>query len=253
LTTECPNGHRVRGDVGWLNRKVRCPHCDAEFTFQRPDGTAAEVVAPDGSKMNRPSVSDTGVVRILGDFTSPPTQDDGTTRHCSDCGATYPSYVPICYNCNVPLSEPAAPPKASDEPESVDFQTVSSFPFQDVPVRKVMRPRKEIDFLDVNNSLDKILNRARTSTHTHYPVCDGSLEKLLGLVHVEDIVLADESDFAIKKIIRPLEVLPESMQASEALHRLRKSGEPIALVVDEYETVIGIVTVKDVLLKSVKK
>ncbi len=253
LTTECPNGHRVRGDVGWLDRNVRCPHCNAEFKFQRPDGTAAEVVALDGSKMNQPSVSDTGVMRILGDFTVSAVQDDGAIRHCSECGATYPGYVPICYNCNVQLGEPVQTPEASDRSEPIDFQAVNSFPFQDVPVRKVMRPRKQIDYLDLNMPLDKVLNRARTTAHTRYPVCDGSLEELVGLIHVEDIVLSDESDFMIKKIIRPLELIPETMPASEALQHLQKSGEPIALVVDEYETVIGIVTVKDVLLKSVKK
>ncbi|NND97297.1 MAG: CBS domain-containing protein [Pirellulaceae bacterium] len=194
----------------------------------------------------RSSVSDTGVMRILGDFASAGELDDGTTRQCSSCGATYPSYVPSCYSCNIELG---APVQRSDDSESIDFQAVQPFPFQDVGVRKVMRPRKEISYLDLNTTRDEILRRARTTIHTRYPVCDGSLEELIGLVHIEDVVLADETEFDIQKIIRPLELLPESMPVSEVLGQLQKSGEPIALVVDEYGTVIGMVTVKDVLLK----
>lgn len=254
LTTECPNGHRVRGDVGWLNRNVRCPHCDVEFAFRRPGGTAAEVVAPDGSKMSTPpSVSDTGVMRILGDFTSEAACDDGKTRHCPKCGETFPSFVPTCYNCNVELSAPAEPGDALEEPKSIEFQAVNPFPFQDVEIKKVMHPRKDIDYLDVNMSFDKILNLARTTAHTRYPVCDGSLEQLIGLVHIEDILLANENDFAIKKVIRPLTLLADTMPVSEALQLLQQGGEPLGLVVDEYETVVGMVTVKDLILRMVRK
>jgi CBS domain-containing protein len=253
LTTECPNGHRVRGDIGWLNRDVRCPHCDAEFSFQRPEGTAAEVIAPNGSKMVAPqSVSDTGVMRILGDFANTGLQDDGTTRLCSNCGATYPSYVPTCYNCNLDLKGPVQQREGADTSGGIDFHAINPFPFRDVPLGQLMRPQKNIDWLDVNMPLEMILNRVRAMAHTRYPVCDGSLEKVIGLVHIEDIVLADESNFAIKNIIRPLELLPETMAVSEALHRLQRTGEPVAMVVDDRGTVQGIVTVKDIILKIVK-
>ncbi|QDT12148.1 CBS domain-containing protein [Planctomycetes bacterium K23_9] len=260
ITSECPNGHRVRGDIGWLNREVCCPHCKTEFTFKRPDGTAVEVIAPDGSKLKkRSNVSDTSVMKILGDFADAATKDDGTTRHCRECGATYPSYVVNCYNCNVPLgklggdTEDAADGSQETAAEHIDFQPISPFPFEDVTVRNVMRPRKEIQFLDVGDSLAELLQEARKTRHTRYVVCDCSLDKVAGLVHIEDIVLADENTFDIKDVLRPIELILESTPVSETLLRLQKAGEPIALIVDEFDTVIGMTTVKDVMLKLLKK
>jgi CBS domain-containing protein len=252
----------VRGDVGWLNRDVRCPHCDTEFTFTRPDGKPVEVVAIDGSKLKATeSVSDTSVMKILGDFAEAKEQDDGTRRHCIECGATYPGYVERCYNCDVPLSLPAEGTgprsvlKASKEssPSSIDFQPVKALPFDDVSARKVMRPRKEIQFLDVDAPLSELIQQARETRHTRYVVCKGSLDDVRGLIHIEDIVLADEDSFDIKKIIRPIERVLESALVSETLLRLQKVGEPIGLIIDEFDTVIGMVSVKDVMLKLLKK
>ncbi|MGB7343222.1 MAG: CBS domain-containing protein, partial [Pirellulaceae bacterium] len=242
ITTECPNGHRVRGDVGWLDRDVCCPHCKTKFTFKRPQGTAVEVVSPDGAKLpERPNVSDTSVMKILGDFANAAVKDDGTTRHCTECGATFPGYVKTCYNCNIPLGLPRniAKAAATDAADEIDFQPASPFPFEDVTVRKVMRPRKEIQFVDVNSSLPDLLFNARKTRHSRYVVCDVSLDKVVGLVHIEDIVLADENGFDIQKIVRPIDMLMESTLVSDTLLRLQKTGESLALVVDEFDTVIG--------------
>lgn len=254
VTTECPSGHRVRGDIGWLNRNVRCPHCNAEFTFQRPEGQAAEVVALDGLRFGRrQSVSDTGVMRILGDFVGAAAKDDGTKRQCSECGAIYPNYVSSCYSCNAPLSPLVRTSASEEEKEGIDFQAINAFPFQDVEVRTVMRQVKEIEVLDANDKLESILDRVRKSLHTRYPVCDAGLDSVLGVVHIEDIVLADADDFEIQSIIRPLEVIPANAMVSETLQKLQDSGEPIALVCDDAKTVIGMVTIKDVMLKIAKK
>lgn len=254
LTTECPNGHRVRGDLGWLNREVRCPHCDTAFTFRRPGGTAAEVVAIDGTRIqDRPSVSDTGVMRILGNIPNPAEHDDGTVRHCSNCGATYPGYVPTCYNCNLELGPPVKEGQdTASEVRDIDFRQITPFPFEDVAVRKVMRPRKEIIFLEVNATHSKMLDDARNTRHTRYPVCDHSLDRLAGLVHIEDLVLADGAAFDVHKILKPLTLISDATPVSEVLQSFQKGGEPMAMVVDEYETIVGMVTAKDVMLKMVK-
>ena len=256
ITTECPKGHRVRGDVGWLERDVCCPHCQTDFRFKRPKGTAVEVVAPVGSKLpENPKVSDTSVMKILGDFSDTEVKDDGTTRQCAECGATYPGYVDRCYNCNVTLRMPVKEPvglTGATPPESIDFKPINPFPFDNVAVRKVMRPRKEIEFLEVDDSLSELLQEIRKTRRTRYVVCDRSLDTIVGLVHIEDIVLADESHFDIRKIVRPLDNILESTRISDTLLHLQKIGEPIALIVDEFETVIGMVTVKDVMLKLFK-
>ena len=275
LTTECPHGHRVRGDIGWLNRDVCCPHCGTEFTFTRPENSAVEVIAPSQSPGNTPasaSVSDTSVMKILGNFAAGNSQDDGTVRHCIDCGASYPGFVTKCYNCDTPLSLPtpktdadgpstimapsADPAKSGDTTESgdaVDFQPANPLPFDDVAVRKVMRPRREIEFLQRSDSLATLLQQARATRHTRYIVCDQTLEEVLGLVHIEDIVLANEDNFTIELVMRPVEKILDTTPVSQTLLRLQKAGEPIGLIVDDLDTVIGLVTVKDVMLKLLKK
>ncbi len=265
ITTECPNGHRVRGDIGWLNRDVCCPRCQAEFTFKRPNTAAVEVISPKqakaGDAKTTPStrVNDSSVMKILGDFANAAMQDDGTQRHCSGCGATFPSYFENCINCNIPLDQvnneaSGATENSSSSPaDKIDFEPINPFPFDDVIVRKVMRPRKEIEFLEVDSPLDKLLVQVRKTRFTRYVVCEKSLDDALGLVHIEDIVLADENSFHVRKILRPMDLIPESTRVSETLMRLQKKGEPIALIIDEFDTVLGMVTVKDIMLKLLKK
>ncbi len=266
VTTECPHGHRVRGDLGWLNREVRCPHCEAEFVFKRAESQAANVVAVQatneaGTKEPKRSgdwATETGVMRILGDYVPPSATE---TQRCGNCGTTNSAGVSICENCNselLPAKDNAATTvsvdeEASDESssESVDFRQVDKVAFADVVVRRVIRPRREIVFLDINDSLEQMQRQVRETMHSRYPVCDRSLDKILGVVHIKDILVAESSDLEIRSLLESPDEIPDTTPVSKVLQHFQNDGVPMAFVVDEYDNIIGIVTLKDVLSKLV--
>jgi CBS domain-containing protein len=252
VTTECPNGHRVRGDSGWLHRSVRCPHCEAEFRFDRPESNAAVVtdVRVPPPVENR-SLSDTGVMRIIDAFGKPVVPpDDGSTRHCRHCGAVFPSDISVCYSCNLELDPPEPVDRdRQQEVETVEFQPVDPYPFEDVAIREVMRPRKSIVSLDVSDSRATMLQRVWETSHSVYPVCDQSLDQLIGTIDVKQIVFAEDEDFDVHAIVNPAETIPDSMSARELLAKFDQSQSSFALVVDESGTIIGMVTEKDMMLK----
>ncbi|QDV45078.1 Magnesium and cobalt efflux protein CorC [Stieleria neptunia] len=265
VTTECPNGHRVRGDVGWLHRDVRCPHCQATFRFDRPESTAAVVTEVSGPPpVEARSLSDTGVMRIIDSFGKPVVpEDDGRTRHCSNCGAVYPSSISVCFNCNLELGPPeddAAGRAASAEPASgktgkrasVEFQPVDESPFQDVTIGAVMRPRKAMIELKASHSMVETLDRIRQSPHSCYPVAEDSGDDLIGWVGVEQILSAESDAFDLSQLANPMAVMHRSRPVSDLLPILQRTKCSFVLVSEGTDTVVGMVTAKDVLLSLLK-
>lgn len=127
------------------------------------------------------------------------------------------------------------------------------FEFDDIICRRVMVPRGEVDVLDVKDTFAESLRKAKLTKHTRYPLCDGSLDKLLGVVHLKDLmgIAADSTDFALRKVMRPPRKVPENMPISRVLRHFQKTHQLLAFVVDEYGTIIGIVTLENVLEKIV--
>jgi CBS domain containing-hemolysin-like protein len=127
------------------------------------------------------------------------------------------------------------------------------FEFDDIVCRRVMVPRGEVDALDVNDTFAESLKKAKEAKHTRYPLCDRSLDKLLGVVHMKDLlgVAADSTQFDLRKVMRPPRKVPENMPISRVLRHFQKSHQLLAFVVDEYGTIIGIVTLENVLEKIV--
>ena len=123
------------------------------------------------------------------------------------------------------------------------------FEFDDLVVRRVMLPRGEVDFFDVNQPLAKILDQVRRSKHTRYPVCDGSLDHVLGVAHIKDllVIATDAKDFDIQSIMRPPKKVPETMPISRVLRHFQATHQLLSFVIDEYGTVTGIVTLENVL------
>ncbi len=123
------------------------------------------------------------------------------------------------------------------------------FEFDDQVVRRVMLPRGDVDFFDINEPLDKLIELARRTKHTRYPICDRSLDSVLGVIHIKDLVgiSPDNSDFDIQSIIRPPKKVPETMPISRVLKHFQGTHQLLAFVVDEYGTITGIVTLENVL------
>ena len=123
------------------------------------------------------------------------------------------------------------------------------FEFDDMVVRRVMLPRGEVDFFDINEPLEKLINLAKRTKHTRYPACDHSLDSVVGVIHIKDLVgvSADNTEFDIREIIRPPKKVPETMPISRVLRHFQGTHQLLAFVVDEYGTITGIVTLENVL------
>ncbi len=122
------------------------------------------------------------------------------------------------------------------------------FEFDDMICRRIMLPRNEVEFFDVNQPVSECIALARRTKHTRYPVCDGSLDDVLGVVHVKDLVGVEvDESFDWKSIMRPPRKVPENMPISKLLRHFQASHQLLALVIDEYGTVIGVVTLENVL------
>lgn len=120
---------------------------------------------------------------------------------------------------------------------------------EDRPITTLMTPRSEFIYLDTELSTQENLARALGSTHTTFPVCQGSLDQMLGVIeskqlfglHMEGKIDAFASD------LQPGTFVPESMTGMKLLDQFRQSGERMVFVVNEYGEVLGLVTLQDVL------
>ncbi len=122
------------------------------------------------------------------------------------------------------------------------------FEFDDMVCRRIMVPRGEIDFIDLNESVSQVMDMMRRTRHTRYPVCDASLDEVLGVVHVKDLVGRDIDDqFDFRSIMRPPKKVPENMPISKLLRHFQGTHQLLAFVIDEYGTIIGVVTLENVL------
>ena len=116
-------------------------------------------------------------------------------------------------------------------------------------VREVMIPRTEVDFLDASLPVAKAAAIAAASPHSRYPVFRGSHDTIVGFVHVRDLFGAPEGRRVTKvgELAREVALLPDSRTVLAALSDLRRAGQHIAVVVDEYGGTAGIVTLEDLI------
>ena len=123
------------------------------------------------------------------------------------------------------------------------------FEFDDLICRRVMVPRNEVIFFDTRQSLAEILDVATETKHTRYPLCEGSLDKAVGVIHMKDLLgrSSADQDFEVDSIKRPVHKVPENMAISRVLRHFQATHQLLAFVVDEYGTTIGIVTLENVL------
>ena len=128
-----------------------------------------------------------------------------------------------------------------------------------VSVREIMIPRNDIVSIPIDAELDKVLHTMNEQRHSRLPVYDKTPEKLIGLLHYKDLLPVWEDRrtairssrpsraFRIGPLLRPLMFVPATKQVSQMLEEFRRGRTHMAMIVDEYGTIIGMVTVEDVL------
>jgi CBS domain containing-hemolysin-like protein len=125
------------------------------------------------------------------------------------------------------------------------------FLFADRRAREILVPRGDIVYLTTEDSLRSALDKARETGFTRFPLCepDGGLDEEIGLIHVKDLLdrALDKRDVNLRDLARPLPRVSESMLADALLRDLRRARQHLALVVDEHGTVIGLVTIEDII------
>lgn len=119
----------------------------------------------------------------------------------------------------------------------------------DRPVREVMTPRTAVDWIAVDATAEEVRDRLLHSLHTRLPVMGGSVDEVLGIVQSRDIVAAQLAGKPIdlQMLLRKAEIVPDQLDAMDALEILRSADVPMLLVHDEYGHFEGIVTPNDLL------
>lgn len=125
----------------------------------------------------------------------------------------------------------------------------SIFQLGDRPVEALMTPRPEIVWLDVNSPQEAILQTIDNSSHSRFPVCDGELDNPVGLVRAKDLLARCISgqSLDLRQIMDEPLFVPENARALLVLERFRETGIHLAMLIDEYGGIEGLVTSFDVL------
>jgi len=114
----------------------------------------------------------------------------------------------------------------------------------DRTVREVMTPRTDVDWVDVSASGEQLRLALAEIAHSRIPVAEGSVDNIIGVIQSRDLLRAalDGRDLDLRELSRPAPVIPDLMDAMDALAVLRAAEVPLALVHDEYGHFDGIVT-----------
>ncbi len=119
------------------------------------------------------------------------------------------------------------------------------FDFASKPVRKIMVPRVEMKAVEAKQPLEAIMKSAQTSGYSRYPIYDGDVDKIVGVVHVNDLLKLVGENW--NTCMTPPFFIPANMTLSSALTEFRLKRVQMAIVLDEYGGTAGIVTIEDLL------
>lgn len=123
------------------------------------------------------------------------------------------------------------------------------FSLADQRVYSLMTPRPDIVWLDIEDSIEEIRQKIAESDLSRFPVRQGSLDAIVGIVKARDLLVPslNGEPIVLKNLLRPAFFVPETMFASKALEILKEKGTDILLVIDEFGALQGLLTMNDIL------
>lgn len=122
------------------------------------------------------------------------------------------------------------------------------FRFDDMVVRQIMVPRREVVILKKEWPIEEWMKIIREHGHTRYPVCVDSLDDAIGLLHIKDLALQDPSEIVeVEALLRPLPTIPTTMRIGKLLRQMQRTRKHMAIAVDERGTALGVVTMENIL------
>jgi len=123
------------------------------------------------------------------------------------------------------------------------------FRFNNTIVKEVMTPRLDITAVPKDVGIDEAIETSIQSGHARLPVYEGSLDNVQGVVHIRDLVrdlnYGESTDLTLEDVIRPTLHVPESKNVDEMLTEMRENRMHMAIVIDEFGTTEGLVTMED--------
>ncbi len=139
--------------------------------------------------------------------------------------------------------------KEAGELTTSELQLLSAvFRFDDMLTRQVMLPRRDVAFLDSQWPIEKCLAVIKETRHTRFPLCAGSLDEAIGLIHVKDLLgIVDGTTDTLKSLARPLHHVPETLPLNRLLREMQHTRQHMALVDDEFGTVVGVITLENII------
>ncbi len=122
------------------------------------------------------------------------------------------------------------------------------FQVSDLSARDIMVPRSQMDVVDIAKPIDEWMPMVLSTAHSRFPAVDGDRDKVVGILLAKDLLryYAEES-FEVRDMLRPAVFIPESKRLNVLLRDFRANRNHIAIVVDEYGGVAGLITIEDVL------
>jgi len=122
--------------------------------------------------------------------------------------------------------------------------------FGDTIAREVMTPRPEIAAIEINSSIEDLRRLFRTKRLTRYPVYSGQVDHIEGIVSVRDLMELppeEQQRVPLRSLVRPVPFVPETKPIKDLLKELQQSTTQMAVVIDEYGSVAGLITIEDLL------
>src|SRR5438132_771168 len=119
----------------------------------------------------------------------------------------------------------------------------------EMQVRDIMIPRAQVDFIDINEPIESFIPQVMATAHSRFPVIDQNRDDVIGILLAKDLLrhYAGEEEFNVREMLRPAVFVPEAKRLNVLLREFRASRNHMAIVVDEYGGVSGLVTIEDVL------
>lgn len=125
----------------------------------------------------------------------------------------------------------------------------SIFQFSATLCREIMVPRMDVLALDVNTSLSEATDQLVSSGHSRVPVYEENIDNVIGMLYAKDLLKmtrAQELAGNLRKLLRPAYFVPESMKVDDLLAEMQARGVHLAVVVDEFGSMAGVVTLEDI-------
>ncbi len=124
------------------------------------------------------------------------------------------------------------------------------FSLSDSRVYSLMTPRTDIVWIDITDSQNEIRRKISESPYSRFPVCQDSLDTVLGIVKARDLLTPpnlSSDDFKLKEKLRPAIYIPETMLASRALEVFKEKNAEIMFIIDEFGSLQGLLTLNDII------